>query len=81
MNGKVVLFIACICAFQSLLAESQRPNILLIMVDDVGYADINAFASRLRGTPTRASLLTGKMANRMGMWDAIATTKTTLASN
>ena len=85
------------------------PNILLILVDDVGYSDINAFASRIRkvptdklfyetpridrlaaeGTmftqfyactvcaPTRASLLTGKMNNRMGMWDAYAAVKTT----
>lgn len=98
--------ISCLSA----VAEESKPNILLILVDDVGYCDINAFAAHLRGTPiekhfretpridelageglmftqfyahsvctpTRASLLTGKEANRMGMWDAFATTKTTL---
>lgn len=87
----------------------RSPNILLILVDDVGYCDVGAFASRVRkvpteklfyetpridrlaaeGTmftqfyvctvcaPTRASLLTGKMNNRMGMWDAYAAVKTT----
>jgi arylsulfatase A-like enzyme len=88
---------------------NQRPNILLILVDDVGYCDIGAFAARANHTstdqlyyetpridrlaregtlftqfyactvcaPTRASLLTGKMSNRLGMWDAYATVNTT----
>jgi arylsulfatase A-like enzyme len=88
---------------------ADRPNILLILVDDVGYCDIGAFGARLCNTsadklfyetpridqlarqgtmftqfyactvcaPTRASLMTGKMNNRMGMWDAYAATKTT----
>jgi len=87
----------------------EKPNILLILVDDVGYCDIGAFASRLRHVPTdklyyetpridqlagqgamftqfyactvcaptRASMMTGKMNNRMGMWDAYAGTRTT----
>ncbi len=88
----------------------SKPNILLILVDDVGYADVGAFAARIQNTstgklfyetpridqlaregtmftqfyactvcsPTRASLLTGKMSNRLGMWDAYATVSTTL---
>ena len=94
---------------QSPVSSPERPNILLILVDDVGYCDINAFAGRLRNepverfyyetpridqlakegtmftqfyacsvcSPTRASLLTGKMNNRMGMWDAYAHVNTT----
>ncbi|MEY4384858.1 MAG: Arylsulfatase [Verrucomicrobiota bacterium] len=89
---------------------AAKPNILLILVDDVGYADVGAFAARIQNTstdklfyetprldrlaregtmftqfyactvctPTRASLLTGKMSNRFGMWDAYATVSTTL---
>jgi len=85
------------------------PNILLILVDDVGYADITAFSARINNTtpdklyyespridqlaeegvmftqfyaatvcsPSRASLLTGKMPNRMGFWDAYAFVETT----
>ena len=96
-------------AKRSVSTSPARPNILLILVDDVGYCDINAFAARFHkepaecffyetpridqlakeGTmftqfyacsvcsPTRASLLTGKMNNRMGMWDAYAHVNTT----
>lgn len=109
LTTHIAIFIGWILASQSVVSAVQPPNILLILADDVGYADINAFAAHLRGTPieqhfretpridqlaregmmlkqfyvssvctpTRASLLTGKMANRMGMWDAFATTKTT----
>ncbi|MBK1876016.1 sulfatase [Pelagicoccus mobilis] len=90
-------------------SKGDSPNILLILVDDVGYADVGAFASRLNNVeteklyyetpridqlaregmmftqfyaysvcaPTRASLMTGKMSNRMGMWDAYAVVNTT----
>jgi len=89
--------------------NAAPPNILLILVDDVGYCDVGAFAARLKKTttdrlyyetpcidalaeegtmftqfyactvcaPTRASLLSGKMNNRMGMWDAYARVRTT----
>ncbi len=89
--------------------QDSPPNIMLILVDDVGYCDIGAFAARVNHTttdklyyetprinqlaaqgemftqfyvctvcaPTRASLLSGKMNNRMGLWDAYATVKTT----
>ena len=82
---------------------------MLILLDDVGYCDVGAFAARIRNipvdqlfyetprmdalakqgamftqfyacsvcAPTRASLLTGRMHNRMGMWDAYAQVKTT----
>jgi arylsulfatase A-like enzyme len=94
---------------QSNSKKNTAPNILLILVDDVGYADIGAFSARINKTtttklyyetpeidklakqgtmftqfyactvcaPTRASLMTGKMNNRMGMWDAYAAVKTT----
>lgn len=96
-------------ANDGLLPSQRPPNILLILVDDVGYSDIGAFAERINNTtiekfyyetpridqlakegtmfsqfytcsvcaPTRASLMTGKMPNRMGMWDAFASVKTT----
>ncbi len=89
--------------------RNRKPNIVLILVDDVGYCDIGSFAARINNTttdkiyyetpridklarqgttftqfyactvcaPTRASLLTGKMNNRMGMWDAHAAVRTT----
>ena len=89
--------------------QGSAPNILLILVDDVGYVDIGAFSAHINKTttdklyyetpeidklakqgtmftqfygctvcaPTRASMMTGKMNNRIGMWDAYATVKTT----
>lgn len=107
-----VIFIAGLLGTHDLFATptpGTKPNILLILVDDVGYCDIGAFAARANhmstdilyyetprldrlareGTlftqfyactvcaPTRASLMTGKMNNRMGMWDAYATVNTT----
>ncbi len=90
-------------------AKAQEPNIILILADDVGYADIGAFSARINKTttdklyyetpeidklarqgtmftqfyactvcaPSRASLMTGKMNNRMGIWDAYALVNTT----
>lgn len=109
---RLVVFVALAAAVSVGAAESNSsiaPNILLILVDDVGYADIGAFSARINKTttdklfyetpridqlakqgtmftqfyactvcaPTRASLMTGKMNNRMGMWDAYAGVRTT----
>lgn len=95
--------LTCFC-----VNAAEKPNVLLILLDDVGYCDINAFAAQVReepieqyyyetpridqlakeGTmftqfyactvcsPTRASLLSGKMNNRLGMWDAYTSRNT-----
>jgi arylsulfatase A-like enzyme len=81
----------------------QRPNIVMILADDLGIVDINAYAARFTGadpaemyyetpnldrlvrqstafsqayachlcSPTRASLLTGKYAPRLGFTTAV----------
>ena len=80
----------------------ERPNIILILADDYGYMDMQAYAERLTGTdpsamyyetphlnslvkegiafsrayanqlcsPTRASILSGKYAGRLGFTTA-----------
>ena len=105
----LVIIAVAVSTVEARNQESAAPNILLILVDDVGYADIGAFSARINNTttdklyyetpridqlanegtmftqfyactvcaPTRASLMTGKMSNRMGMWDAYARTSTT----
>jgi arylsulfatase A-like enzyme len=105
--------LAMVVLSASIGRAAETPNILLILVDDVGYCDVGAFAARLhnvsadklyyetpridllaqQGTmftqfyacsvcsPTRSSLMTGKMNNRMGMWDAYATVRTTFEKN
>jgi len=112
MNSKRITIaasalLAC-CCLNVNAQEKTPPNVLLILLDDVGYCDINAFAAQVReepvgqyfyetpridqlakeGTmftqfyactvcsPTRASLLTGKMNNRLGMWDAYVSKNT-----
>jgi arylsulfatase A-like enzyme len=83
--------------------ETARPNIILILADDYGYMDLQAYAKKLTGTPasemyyetphlnrlvdqgiafsrayacqlcspTRASILTGKYAGRLGFTTAL----------
>jgi arylsulfatase len=72
-------------------AQSDKPNILLVLVDDMGFSDIGAYGSEVqtpnldrlasqgirfnqfRNTskcyPTRAALITGQYAQRVGMSD------------
>ena len=89
-------------ALMASAAESRPPNIIFILADDLGYADVNAYAERVTGVPaaeqyyetpymdrlmeeglsfsraysthlcapTRASLLTGKNAARLGFTTA-----------
>jgi hypothetical protein len=46
----ILIPIACLSTSQGFAAGGPRPNILCILVDDVAYADINAFGAHLRGT-------------------------------
>ena len=51
-----IIFIVFFCWPSSLLAkEETRPNILLIVVDDMGYSDIGPFGGEVR-TPALDSL-------------------------
>ena len=75
----------------SLLADKQKPNIVLMFIDDMGYGDIGPFGNKINQTPnldrmaeegnvltqfyvantactpSRAALLTGTYASRIGM--------------
>ena len=50
-----ILFIFFFCWPSSLLAKDTRPNVLLIVVDDMGYSDIGPFGGEVR-TPALDSL-------------------------
>ncbi|MCP5533623.1 MAG: sulfatase [Akkermansiaceae bacterium] len=95
-------FILPLLAAVPCLTAAARPNILFILADDLGYADVNSFASHLTGddpadmfyetpnidrltkdgtafsqayvcplcSPTRASVLTGINAARLGFTTA-----------
>lgn len=44
--------VALLCLLVGQAVAAGKPNVLLILVDDVGYCDVGAFASQLRGVPT-----------------------------
>lgn len=48
----VLLLLSCLCC---LAAETKRPNILLIMSDDVGFSDLGCYGSEIQ-TPNLDSL-------------------------
>ena len=50
-----ILFTVFCCWPSSLLAKDTRPNVLLIVVDDMGYSDIGPFGGEVR-TPALDSL-------------------------
>lgn len=88
----------CVSAFVQ--AQAQRPNLVLIFADDLGYGDITPFGAKNVRTPqleqlardgtkftsfyvsqavctaSRASLLTGCYANRVGLQGALNHTST-----
>ena len=74
--------------------EPRKPNVVLIVIDDLGYADIGPFGSQINRTPnldrmanegrkltnfyaaplcsaSRAQLMTGCYAKRVGMPDVV----------
>ncbi len=58
-----IIFIVLFCWPSSLLAkEETRPNILLIVVDDMGYSDIGPFGG---GGPNPGSRFSRKVRNEI----------------
>ncbi len=52
LNRFVLILLSCLCCAA---AESQRPNILLIMSDDMGFSDIGCYGSEIQ-TPNLDAL-------------------------
>jgi arylsulfatase A-like enzyme len=106
MKKRVVIFLFfSVLAFKILAQEKmQKPNIIFILADDLGYMDLGGYATKVSGTPTnaqfyetphidkmmkegvsfsqayanplcsptRASLITGKYASKLGFMTATA---------
>lgn len=53
-----LLFIAQLCSAVAPARDDQRPNIVVILLDDVGYSDIGSFGSEIR-TPAIDSIAAG----------------------
>lgn len=91
-----VLCSLSMCGLSGLAAEqTERPNIILIVADDLGYGDLGCYGSKTNKTPhldqlardgarftnfavaqavctaSRASFMTGKYANRIGLAGAL----------
>ena len=61
----ILLTIACV-GHQTGTGQTQRPNILLIVSDDVGYADIGIYGSRDIPTPNIDRIASPKIRRNLG---------------
>lgn len=83
------IFLLSILLWVNAFTQNKRPNIIIIMADDLGYSDIGCFGGEIntpnldrlakkglrltnvhnnsRCSPTRASLLTGQYAHKVGL--------------
>ncbi|MCK5775344.1 MAG: sulfatase-like hydrolase/transferase, partial [Bacteroidales bacterium] len=57
----IVLFISCISCDSELQEAEAKPNIVLIFIDDMGYADIGSFGATDYKTPNIDRLAEGGM--------------------
>ncbi|MEZ5501520.1 MAG: arylsulfatase [Halioglobus sp.] len=51
----VALLLVILCVWQSPLAQAARPNIVLVLADDLGFSDIEPYGSEIK-TPTISTL-------------------------
>lgn len=50
-NLRVLLTCVMVCRNEFSCQAAERPNFILIFIDDMGYGDIGPFGSKLNATP------------------------------
>ena len=78
--GGVFVLLGLLTAPSASAQESDRPNILLIMADDMGYTDIGSFGSEIRTPNLDALALGGVRLTNYHVGPACSQTRTMLLS-
>ncbi len=51
-----VLVLVCLCSFDPTFAQTRRPNVILILADDLGYGDLACYGNQKNQTPNLDTL-------------------------
>lgn len=82
-------FTTCLCALVAMAASvsapavaatSERPNILMILADDLGYSDIGAFGSEIRTPNLDALIASGRILTNFHVAPSCSPTRAMLLS-
>lgn len=78
LNGLATLFACALIWSGQALAQDQRPNILLIVADDAGYADIGSFGGEIQTPNIDALAATGVRFTQFGVSATCSPTRSML---
>ena len=81
MKSKVLPFaLSCLVALSSIQAQDKKPNILLIIADDMGYSDITCFGGEIQTPHIDALAMSGIRATNFYVAPTCSPTRSMLLS-